>query len=148
MMQIGGFGYKVREVRPMIADAAVHAMGEQAIPRESLTWHLGSTLIDEEKKFLALKDEQSTLLSTDDDMLHWALPEHVSTSSTRDVQSSPPCEPCGTRGSNQVAKVTFASVTTSVVMSRNISDESAEKHIEWRRLVPIICIALVVSVIA
>ena len=136
----------MREVRPMIVDAAVHAMGEQAIPRESLTWHLGSTLVSEEKKFLALKDAQSALLSTDDDMLHWALPEHLTTSSVRDAQQ--PSPPCGTRGSNQVAKVTFASMTTSVVMSHNISNGSAEKQIEWRRLVPIICIALVVSVIA
>lgn len=147
-MQVGGFGYKVREVRPMIADAAVHAMGEQAIPRESLTWHLGSTLISEEKRFLALQHAQSTSLSTDDDMLHWALPEHSITPAVRDMQHSPPSKPCGTRGSNQVAKVTFASMTTSVVMSQNISNGSAEKHIEWRRLVPIICIALVVSVMA
>lgn len=145
---VGGFGYKVREVRPMIADAAVHAMGEQAIPRESLTWHLGSTLISEEKRFLALQHAQSTSLSTDDDMLHWALPEHSITPAVRDMQHSPPSKPCGTRGSNQVAKVTFASMTTSVVMSQNISNGSAEKHIEWRRLVPIICIALVVSVMA
>jgi len=128
----------------MIADAAVHAMGEQAIPRESLTWHLGSTLIAEEKKFLALKDVQSSLLSTDNDILHWTLPGHL-TSSVRDPQTPPPC---GTRSSNQVA-VSFASMTTSVVIAENISIGSAsERQIEWRRLVPIICIALVVSVIA
>ena len=130
----------------MIADAAVHAMGEQAIPRESLTWHLGSSVVSEEKKFLALGDVQSSLLSTDDDILHWTLPGHLTTSSVRDPQPSPPC---GTRGSNQVAKVSFASMTTSVVIAENISNGSvAGRYIEWRRLVPIICIALVVSVIA
>lgn len=126
----------------MIADAAVHAMGEQAIPRESLTWHLGSSVDSEEKKFLALGDVQSSFLSTDDDILHW----HLTTSSVRDPQPSPPC---GIRGSNQVAKVSFASMTTSVVIAENISNGSAAgRHIEWKRLVPIICIALVVSVIA
>lgn len=130
----------------MIADAAVHAMGEQAIPRESLTWHLGSTLVSEEKKFLALGNVQSSLLSTDDDILHWTLPGHLTTSSP---PPSPPSEPPrGTRGANQVAKVTFASMTTSVVIAENISNGSTGRHIEWRRLVPIMCIALVVSVIA
>lgn len=133
----------------MIADAAVHAMGEQAMPRESLTWHLGSTLISEEKKFLDLGNVQSSLLSTDDDILHWTLPGHLTNSPVRDLQQpSLPSEPCGTRGSNQVGKVTFASMTTSVVIAENISNGSTGKHMEWKRLVPIICIALVVSAIA
>ena len=111
----------------MIANAAVHAMGEQAIPRESLTWHLGSTLVSEEKKFLALK-QQAQSPDDHDEILQWPTPEH------------PPFKP-----SRQVAKVMFA----SVVMSQNISNGGgAEKHVEWRRLVPIICIALVVSFIA
>lgn len=145
-MQDGGFGYKVREVRPLIADAAVHAMGEQAIPRESLTWHLGSTLVAEEKKSLALEDVQYSLLATDDDILHWATPGE---STTPPVRGPQPSHSCGTRGSNQVAKVSFASMTTSVVIAENISNGSAAgRQIEWRRFVPIICIALVVSVIA
>eukprot|EP00897_Mesotaenium_endlicherianum_P005347 jgi/Mesen1/4840/ME000244S04023 len=37
-----GSGNKLRELRPAIADAAVLAMAEQQLPRELLTWHLGS----------------------------------------------------------------------------------------------------------
>lgn len=43
MQQIVGFGSKVRKVRPLIADAAVYTMEQQAIPRGSLSWQLESS---------------------------------------------------------------------------------------------------------
>ncbi|KAG6547781.1 hypothetical protein Mapa_010594 [Marchantia paleacea] len=39
---IVGFGSKVRNVRPLIADAAVYTMEQQAIPRGALSWQLES----------------------------------------------------------------------------------------------------------
>ncbi len=68
---MGGFGSQVREVRPLIADAIVHTMGEQAIPRESLTWHLGIMYPGEEKRYLEALKEAHVLPTTDDDILTW-----------------------------------------------------------------------------
>lgn len=144
VLQVGGFGARVREVRPLIADAAVHTIGEQAIPRECLTWHLGTVLRSEEKKFLALKHSHAVSFCADQD---FELPEHSRTSSVHEAVE-PSSETPVAVTSNQVAQVTFASMTSSVVMSQNMSSSNAEKNAVWRRIVPIICIAIVVGVIA
>lgn len=150
LLQVGGFGSKVREVRPLIANAAVHTMGEQAIPRESLTWHLGSVQRAEGKTHLALKQAHAVFLSADTDTLAWAFPEHPLTITPKqeEVKASQLSEPSTPVSPRQVAQVTFASMTSSVVMTQNLSSCSAQKHMIWRRLVPIICIAVVVGVIS
>lgn len=147
VLQVGGFGARVREVRPLIADAAVHTIGEQAIPRESLTWHLGTVLRSEEKKFLALKHTHAVTFSADQDTFVFGLPEHLRTSSVHEAVE-PSSETSVAVTSNQVAQVTFASMTSSLVMSQNMSSSNTEKNAVWRRIVPIICIAIVVGVIA
>jgi hypothetical protein len=39
-LKAGGNGFKIKEVRPKVADAAVIAMSQQAFPHEVLLWHL------------------------------------------------------------------------------------------------------------
>lgn len=65
---LSGSSKKLREVRPLIADAAVRAMREQAIPREPLTWHLGR--VDTQRRLLADSESHSGIVTDQADVVH------------------------------------------------------------------------------
>ncbi|CAM6021560.1 unnamed protein product [Sphagnum balticum] len=154
---VGGFGSQVRDVRPLIADAAVHAMGEQAIPCESLTWHLGFVYQGEEKRYLETLKEAHVLPTTDHDILPWeasllglqssAMSENAQRTAGN-VKSQTTLEVPSPVMSQQVAQVTFTSVTSSVVFGQNVSQGSPNKLVLWRRIVPIIILAVVIGVVS
>jgi hypothetical protein len=50
--------------------------------------------------------------------------------------------------SEQVAQVSFTSVTSSVVFGQNVSQGSPNKLVLWRRIVPIIILAVVIGVVS
>jgi hypothetical protein len=155
--QVGGFGSQVREVRPLIADAAVHTMGEQAIPRESLTWHLGFVYRGEEKRYLEALKEAHVLPTTDDDILTWeasllglqssAMSENAQ-HAAGNVKSRTTLEVSSPVTSQQVAQVTFTSVTPSVVFGQNVTEGAPNKLVLWRRIVPIVVLAVVIGVVS
>jgi hypothetical protein len=154
---VGGFGSQVRDVRPLIADAAVHAMGEQAIPCESLTWHLGFVYQGEEKRYLESLKEAHVLPTTDHDILPWeaslvGLQSSAMSENARhtagNVKSRTTLEVPSPVMSQQVAQVTFTSVTSSVVFGQNVSQGSPNKLVLWRGIVPIIILAVVIGVVS
>jgi hypothetical protein len=141
----------------LIADAAVHAMGEQAIPCESLTWHLGFVYQGEEKRYLETLKEAHVLPTTDHDILPWeasllGLQSSAMSENARhtagNVKARTTLEVPSPVMSQQVAQVTFTSVTSSVVFGQNVSQGSPNKLVLWRRIVPIIILAVVVGVVS
>jgi hypothetical protein len=135
----------------------VHAMGEQAIPCESLTWHLGFMYQGEEKRYLEALKEAHVLPTTDHDILPWeasllGLQSSAMSENARhtagNVKSRTTIEVPSPVMSQQVAQVTFTSVTSSVVFGQNVSQGSPNKLVLWRRIVPIIILAVVIGVVS
>ncbi|KAJ7560083.1 hypothetical protein O6H91_04G112600 [Diphasiastrum complanatum] len=154
--EVGGFGSKIREVRPMIADAAVLAIGEQAIPRETLTWHLASLRYES----LPLDQAEMPIHSGSDELLYWH--QDYSSSLHSDHCSILLCSSrnntsglsCGSVSYNELTtslhqQVPITSVATPVVIRSEQKDVISSRGTPSLilRLVPVVFIAIFVHFI-